>query len=291
MRIFTLTAAIIGAMSCLGTTADATAVNLITNGNFSQTCAVSSVSGTVGHLTSPCVAVTANTEFGSVAGNKGITSNPIYWGGQIVNGWTGNNGYMLWMSNSATATTQSAVTQYGSSEMLRTFTIDTNPGAGAHFVALDGDQSSGVQAAISQTITGLMVGMTYKLNFDWGAGQLQSVRGATTDRLQVTFSVSGQTPHVDGSDCTVGGQTQCTAIVTHPNTGDWTAWATQSMTFTAAAATQILTFLSVGTPTGAPPIVTLANVSMYAVPEPMTLALLGSGLAGLVVIRRRKRRV
>jgi hypothetical protein len=246
MRIFTLAAAVIGAVCCISITAGAVP-NLVKNGNFAASD------------------YTHNNQFGTG------------YGGQGVHDWTGNDGYSLYMYG-PTSTTKSAASQYDSgyghgSEMLYGPSGGVAPPGGGNFVVLDGDQTAGIQAAIMQTITGLIPGLIYRLNFDWGAGQLQSRTGDTTEQLQVTF----------------GSETKSTPVVSNPSHG-FTGWMSQSLEFTAASATQVLTFLSVGTPNGLPPVATLANVSMYQVPEPMTLALLGSGLAGLVATRRRKRR-
>jgi hypothetical protein len=62
------------------------------------------------------------------------------------------------------------------------------------------------------------------------------------------------------------------------------------MTFTATAATDVLSFLSTGTPSGVPPFALLDGVSMVAVPEPSGAALMIVGvlaLAGLRIARRR----
>ena len=66
-------------------------------------------------------------------------------------------------------------------------------------------------------------------------------------------------------------------------------WQQQVLTFTATAVSEVLSFLAVGSPTGAPPISFLGGVSLTAVPEPASMALLGASLVGFGVMRQRRR--
>ncbi len=236
--------------SVLGATAlssPAHAINLVTNGDFESSSYIH------------------NNQFGTGFGGQGVT------------GWTGNGGYNIYFFG-GTATTNSANTQYNQPGGFNTGLekLYNGPGftgsspAGGNFVALDGDP--GAQGGISQQITGLITGATYLLTFDWGAGQVQSRSGATTEQLQVSL----------------GGETHSTPVVADPSQS-FTGWFTSSMTFTATSSSELLSFLSIGTPGGLPPIATLDAVALnQVVPEPASLAVFSIGLIGLAMGRRRK---
>jgi len=69
-----------------------------------------------------------------------------------------------------------------------------------------------------------------------------------------------------------------------------TGWNQQTMTFTATGTSQLLSFLAVGTPAGAPPIVMLDGITINAVPEPETGTLWGLGLVTLALVKLRRKR-
>lgn len=240
-----LASAVALGVALLGSSAFASP-NLVTNGDFNST------------------SYTVNHQFGS--GGAVPTSQG---GAQGVDGWTGNDGYNLWFTGTANATTQSAISEYGGGKE-DLWAVTTDPAGGA-FVALDGEQTQGVQGGISQTVSGLTVGQTYSLTFTWAAGQLQSRTGATTEQVQASL----------------GGQTQVTSVVNNLSQG-FNGWFSQTFTYTATATQEVLAFLSIGTPNGLPPIALLDGVSLVQVPEPMSMGLLGAGVAGLFLARRRQ---
>ncbi len=148
----------------------------------------------------------------------------------------------------------------------------TSP-AGGNFVFSDGDF---MNSAITQTLTGLSPGQVYELTF-WQALAEDTEPGITipgpvTGYWRVGFGTSVQNSAFMTGDGT---------------TNTISPWAQQTMFFTAQTATQVLSFFSVGT--GDPPLVFLDGISLAAVPEPDTLALLVAG-AGLLFVRARRRR-
>lgn len=147
-----------------------------------------------------------------------------------------------------------------------------NPGAspdGGNYVAIDGDLNFAVP--LSQTVTGLVAGENYSISFYQAATQQMGFDGATTERWRVTLGAS---------------PAQLTTLMSNANHGA-VGWMRQTLIFTAANASELLTFVAVGTPQGLPPFVLLDGVSIaVAVPEPATFALIGFGLLALPALRR-----
>jgi hypothetical protein len=153
-------------------------------------------------------------------------------------------------------------------------TFATFPGAspnGGNIFA--GDSALTYQQSISQLISGLVSGQKYTLTFYQAGAQQAGFSGATTDQWQVTFGSSVQT----------------STVMDVPSGGD-VAWNSQTMTFTATAASETLTFLAQGTPNSDPPFALLDGVSLTLVPEPGSVTLLGFGAACIASLRRRRAR-
>jgi hypothetical protein len=72
--------------------------------------------------------------------------------------------------------------------------------------------------------------------------------------------------------------------------GGFVPWTQQPLLFTASSTSEVLNFLSAGTPGGEPPVVLLADVSLDPVPEPASIALFAGGCLALWKTRNRFRR-
>lgn len=141
---------------------------------------------------------------------------------------------------------------------------------GGNYLAQDGDSTHNV--AITQTVTGLTIGQDYNVSFYWAAGQQHGFDGATTEKWQVTL----------------GSQTQSTPVFSLATHG-FSGWMQQTMTFTATSTSSLLSFLAVGTPNGLPPFALLDGVSLMAIPEPGTYALVILALLGFILFRRNRK--
>ena len=199
---------------------------------------------------------------------------------QQVTGWSTSGYNFVFLPG--TADTTGAVGQFGGpSNPLKLWGPGdgsnnglTGSPNGGNYLALNGDFEV---SPVSQMLTGLTAGVATTVSFDWAGAQQFGYSGATTEQLLVSL----------------GGQTLATAILANANHG-FTGWKTAELTFMPTGSTELLSFLAKGTPGGEPPNVLLDGVSVSQsspVPEPSTLALLGTGLAGVSgLVRRRFKR-
>jgi hypothetical protein len=142
---------------------------------------------------------------------------------------------------------------------------------GGYFLAADGGYQTGYTYT---SVSGLTVGKQYSVSFYQAAAQQTGFTGATTDYWQV------------GLGATYSSSTFINAALMSDASQSSVGWQLQTLTFTAVASTEVLSFMAVGTPTGQPPFALLDGVTLtQAVPEPASLILMAVGLLVLVGAR------
>ncbi len=211
------------------------------------------------------VSAQASTNLVTNGGFESLTNGP----GQLGNnttatGWD-TTGYNFVFAPGAADTTGSqgvygSLTLWGPKNGSSNGLPATSPDGG-NFVAADGAFDQG---AITQTISGLIAGNSYTVSFYWAGAQQYNYAGGTTEQWKVKF----------------GSQTQTTPVLNNSVHG-FTGWKSAALTFTASGATDVLSFLAVGTPNGEPPFSLLDGVSVTATPEP-GFFVAGLGLMGLM---------
>jgi len=157
---------------------------------------------------------------------------------------------------------------------------------GGNFVGMDGAYQV---SALSQSVSGLVVGGQYALSFYMAGAQQQGFTGTINCAGDGNPNLNNCT--TDQWDVSLGSQTLDSTNVTTPGHG-FSGWMEQTLIFTATATTQTLSFLAQGQLNGSqPPFALLDGVSLTAVPEPTTLVLMLSALGGFgaIGLRRRKR--
>lgn len=184
---------------------------------------------------------------------------------------TGYNFVFLPTSTSANSAYGTANLTLYSSTTTPSNSFDNASPTGGNFIGADADFGT---EPITQTINGLTAGTTYAVSFAWAGAQQSGYTGATTEQWEVNLGSNAAT-------------TQDTQIVDNVSTG-FTGWMYQTFDFVATGPSEVLSFLATGTPAGVPPFALLANVSMTKAPEPGSLAIMVTGLAGLIATARRR---
>ena len=162
-----------------------------------------------------------------------------------------------------------------------------SPNGGNYFL---GDGDSNFSAALSQTVTGLLVNHFYQVSFYQAAGEENCLADDGTGCPPPSGHITGQWNVTFGST-TLSSATMTTQVNTSNPGSILTGWNKQTLTFQATSTSQLLSFLASGTPNGAPPLVFLDGITIAESPEPATCVLLGLGLGMLLLgLKLRKAR-
>ena len=196
---------------------------------------------------------------------------------ETLNGWTSTGYNFVFISGQSTATGYYGnLSLWNQSNASNGFN-NTAPG-NTNFLVLDADypasdsKGHAATAAVTQTLTGLVPGQTYNVSFAWAGAQQQGFDGATTENLTVSL----------------GGSSQTTQTINLANHG-FSGWMNQTFGFLATTSTEVLSFLAGGSP-AVPPFVLVANVSVTKAPEPASVAILLTGLLGVIGLGAARRR-
>ena len=233
---------------------------------------------------SAAINLVTNGDFSTNGGNGQLGYNTTAAGWSVPNPGSPTYGSYTFVYNAGpgvsgtTADTSGANGQYGNVALwgpgdgggLNGLTLSPDGGA---FLASDPVYQSG---AITQTIAGgLSTGAWYHLTFYFAGAQQTGFSGATFDGWNVTLG---------------GAAVQSTATLNVTNHG-FTGWQMADMYFMATGANSTLSFLATGGPAATlPPFALLDGVTLVAVPEPTTWALMIMGFGGIGAMVRTRRR-
>lgn len=133
-----------------------------------------------------------------------------------------------------------------------------------------------LNSAITQTVSGFTVNQVYQLKFYQALAQPLFVNPlGTPGPIAAQWTVS------------LFGTQLAPALTADGATGTISPWKLQTMNFTATSTSTVLSFLAIGS--GDPPTIMLDGVTLSAVPEPETWALMLAGFLGVGLIYRRNR--
>ena len=214
--------------------------------------------------------------------------NPLYW----YRGTPGPFGDLVSIDAPGTATINSQA--HGNAYPV--YGPFSDPPSGGNFIQADGNPD--YESSFNQDISGLVIGDTYELSFWQAAGQQQEFTGATTEQWVVALGAVGSVLNVQLSggsgtyfDTDPLADVQLSTLMSTPS-GGVSPWQQVTMSFTATAVDQTLSFLAWGdngSTTNLPPTVFLAGVNTPSVPEPATLSLFGIGVLGLAASKMSRR--
>ncbi len=244
-------------------------VNTVLYGSFAVGAALSV------HASIDLLGGSGDFSISSGSSSGGGLASPNYTSGVTVSGWSNpNNGYtFVWTQSSINSATKvngpaGALSLYNSNNGGAQNILTAGSAAGdlpasytGNIIGADGGYQVG---ALESSPFSVVANQQYKVSFYYAAAQ-QS--GFPNQQTSAQFTVGlGTSGNLYSSGTTT------TPLVYEPGNSS-SAWSSYSATFTAAASSssEVLSFLSYGTPSGVPPFSLLADVTLDSVPEPSTV--------------------
>ena len=225
-----------------------------------------------------------NPNFHGGPGNVGANGDKMFFATANPDHWSnapGSGSNYTYLCAPGTADTSPILSGPNPFPVYGPFPTSSGTGAtGGNFAQQDADPT--YNEPITQSITITSAGQ-YVLRFDEAGGQQDhpNYTSPTTDRWQVTLGAAGTQSSPGFS---------LPGPITFGTAADVGPWHSVSMNFNVpAAGLYLLEFVAMGSPSGQPPVSFLDNVSLVAVPEPASLAIVGIGVLGSVVLRKYRR--
>lgn len=199
--------------------------------------------------------------------------------------WTTNSSYTFVLNATNYGSFANA---YGGSSCIGLKPTVTASPEGGNFLGIDPSYQNNLNGggwSIAQALTGLIVGATYNITFNMGAGQQTGFTGPTTDTWLVGLGAGTNINTVAGTGNSASSQT-----ISPGANGSFGGWAAAQVSLIATAANEVLWFFAESTALQAqPPFLLLDGITMSqqtTVPEPSTYGVLLVGLLALLGVRR-----
>jgi PEP-CTERM motif len=199
--------------------------------------------------------------------------------------WTANSDYTFVLNANNYG---SFANTYGGNNCIGLKPTVTASPEGGNFLGIDPsfeNNNDGHGWSIAQALTGLVVGATYNITFNMGAGQQTGFAGATNDTWLVGLGAGTNISTVAGTGNSASSQT-----ISPGANGAFGGWVSAQVSLLATSINEVLWFFAESQQLQQqPPFLLLDGITMSqqtTVPEPSTYGVLLVGLLALLGVRR-----